>query len=217
MLFRSWDGSNLQVQGTINIQGGNAATTSSLNSATASLLTTINTTSQSLSESLAPNIFTDSTGQIRRPPSVLVNSSNGLFLGSSYLGYYSGSDWKTYMDNNGQFFLTGSATNYLKWSGSTLTISGDINIVGGNGNAATTTYTNNAQSLAVASASLYSSNAATSASNAYSSASAYSASAYSVANTLDSKIFTDANGKLNKTPTTASVGGLYLGSSYLGF
>ena len=137
--FLAWDGSNLQVQGTINIQGGNAATTASLNSATASLLSTINTTSQSLSASLAPNIFTDSNGQVQRPPSVLVGSSQGLFLGSTNLGYYSGSSWQTYMANNGNFYLGGNA-GALQWNAATnqLTISGSIQVLGGN--AATQTY-----------------------------------------------------------------------------
>ena len=53
-------------------------------------------------------------------------------MDSTNLGYYSGSEWKTYMANNGNFYLTGSETNYLAWDGTSLTISGNINIVGGN-------------------------------------------------------------------------------------
>ena len=131
--FLAWNSSlgTLQVQGVINIQGGNAATTSSVSSS-------INSATSSLSQSLAPNIFTSTTGLINRPPVVLVGGTSGLYLGSSYLGYYDGSDWKTYMANNGNFYLSGPGTNSLSWINGALTINGVINITGGN--AATQTY-----------------------------------------------------------------------------
>ena len=127
----------------------------------------------SLSTSLAPNIFTDSTGQIVRPPTVLVNSSNGLFIGSDHLGFYSGSGWKTYMANNGNFYLNGPGTDSLSWVNGVLTINGAINITGGNAakDSDAQTYAARAvtsgslsASAAVDSASLYSANAAASAS-----------------------------------------------------
>ena len=63
--FLAWDGSNLQVQGTINIQGGNAVTTSSLNTSASALLASsslyASVSASAVSNSLAPNIFTDST------------------------------------------------------------------------------------------------------------------------------------------------------------
>ena len=83
----------------------------------------------STSASVALDIFTDSTGKIQKPASL---SGEGLFMDSTNLGYYSGSEWKTYMANNGNFYLTGSETNYLAWDGSSLTISGNINVLGGN-------------------------------------------------------------------------------------
>ena len=131
--FLAWSSKlqRLQVQGDINIQGGNAATTSSVTTA-------VNNGTASLSSSLAPNIFTSTTGLINRPPSVLVGSTSGLYLGSSNLGYYDGSDWKTYMANNGNFYLSGPGTNSLSWVNGALTINGVINITGGN--AATQTY-----------------------------------------------------------------------------
>tara|TARA_B110000902_G_scaffold76241_1_gene90630 strand:+ start:6388 stop:15912 length:9525 start_codon:yes stop_codon:yes gene_type:complete len=89
----------------------------------------INATSSSLSSSLAPNIFTDSTGKITRTPNT---SSAGLYLGDTNLGFYSGSEWKTYMSNQGNFYLTGSDGNYLAWDGTSLNIAGSINITGGN-------------------------------------------------------------------------------------
>jgi hypothetical protein len=230
--FLAWSSQlgTLQVQGVINIQGGNAATTSSLNSATSSLLGSINSATASLSSSLAPNIFTDSTGKINRPPTVLVNSSQGLFLGSTNLGYYSGSDWKTYMADNGNFYLSGAGSDSLTWAGGVLSINGAINITGGN--AATTTNVSNA----VTSGSLFASNAVTSGSNAATNAatSGSSAAARAVtsgslfaanaaasaslsASAVDDKVFTNALGRITKAPTSGSTAGLYLGSTNLGY
>lgn len=188
--FLAWASSlgTLQVQGQINIQEGGITNAATKAGVTAS----VGAATSSLSNSLAPNIFTNANGLINRPPSTLVGVPAGLYLSPSYLGYYTGSNWNTYMGNDGKFFLTGSASNYLKWDGTTLTIQGSINITGGNG--ATTTDT---------------ANAALSASN-------YSASAASFANSLDSRIFTNSSGLVNKTPST-STSGLYLGSTYLGY
>ena len=89
----------------------------------------INATSSSLSGSIALNLFTDATGKIVRPPNA---SDTGLYLGDSNLGFYDNGEWKTYMANNGNFFLTGSASNYLYWDGTDLNIAGAINITSGN-------------------------------------------------------------------------------------
>ena len=128
--FLAWNAASatLQIQGAINIQGGNAATTSSLNNATSSLLNSINSATQSLSSSLYNSIFTNQNGQINKPPSVLVGSPSGLYLGSTYLGYYNGTDWKTYMSSTGNFYLSGTGTNGLTWNGSTLSIRGTIKV-----------------------------------------------------------------------------------------
>jgi hypothetical protein len=139
--FLAWSSKlqRLQIQGDINIQGGNAATTSSVTTA-------VGSATASLSQSLSPNIFTSTTGLINRPPTVLVGGTSGLYLGSSYLGYYDGSDWKTYMQNNGNFYLSGPGTNSLSWVNGVLTINGAITIIGGN--AATTTYASDVASTA---------------------------------------------------------------------
>ena len=43
------------------------------------------------------------------------------------MGFYDTDQWKAYIDNSGQFFLTGSnANNYLRWNGTTLQIGGEI-------------------------------------------------------------------------------------------
>jgi hypothetical protein len=55
-------------------------------------------------------------------------TSSGLYLGSVNMGYYNhtASEWRTYMDYNGNFYLRGSGTNALTWNGSTLAVSGAI-------------------------------------------------------------------------------------------
>lgn len=61
------------------------------------------------------------------PASVAGPGAAGLYLGSDYLGYYSGIAWKTYMQNNGNFYLSGTGTHGLTWDGTTLNIRGSIN------------------------------------------------------------------------------------------
>ena len=45
-------------------------------------------------------------------------SSAGLYLTASYMGYYSGSVWKTYMDSSGNFRYAYDANNYLEYNAS---------------------------------------------------------------------------------------------------
>ena len=194
----AWNASSatLQINGSINIQGGNAATTSSVATAAANAVTSGSNSATAVSNSLAPNIFTDSTGKINRPPTVLVNTSEGLFLGSTNLGYYSGSTWKTYMANNGNFYLTSSVAGggFMAWDATTanLAIAGDITILGGD--AATKTFANTAASVSASTA------------------------ATNVSNSLAPNIFTDSTGKVVRPPVnSASNYGLYLGSDHLGF
>ena len=143
--FLAWDAADatLQIQGSINITGGNGATTSSVTTA-------VNNGTASLSASLAPSIFTDSSGKIRRPPTI-TPATSGLYIGSTNMGYYNGSAWKTYMSDTGNFYLDG-ATGSLSWVAATdtLEINGVINVLGGN--AATQTYANGAASSAASSA-----------------------------------------------------------------
>jgi len=63
----------------------------------------------------------------------------GLYLTSSYLGYYDGtspynaSGWKAFISSTGDFGFDGDANNYISWDGNTLEIAGDIVIKGGSG------------------------------------------------------------------------------------
>jgi hypothetical protein len=217
--YLAWDSlaATLEIKGVINITGGDAATTSSVTTA-------VNSGTASLSSSLAPNIFTDSTGKVVRPPTNTA-ANFGLYLGSSNLGFYSGSTWRTYMDNTGQFFLTGSNSNYLKWNGSTLTIAGSIDITGGSAQtqittAQTTANTATASAIAAGQAATTAATAANYAlvnANTASIQVARDAAGWALINANTASIFTNASGLINKTPTTGSTSGLYLGQEYMGY
>jgi hypothetical protein len=109
--------SQLTVAGNIIVQGGNAPTTSSVSSS-------INTATSSLSASLEQRIFTDTNGRLIKPP--VEAATSGLYIGNTYMGYYNGSAWRTYMDNTGKFFLTGTGASSLTWDGTSLTITGSV-------------------------------------------------------------------------------------------
>lgn len=207
--FLAWDSSTatLQIQGAINIQGGNAATTTALSSSLNAVSGAINSATSSLSTSVATTTFTTATGLIAKPPTVLVGSTSGLYLGSTNLGYYNGSDWKTYMANNGNFYLSGPGSDSLTWAGGVLTINGAINITGGNVQSSLSNINATTSSLNSATSSLNSS-----VSNINSSITNIN----SATSSLDSRIFTNSSGLVNKTPS-ASTSGLYLGSTFLGY
>ena len=56
----------------------------------------------------------------------------GLYLTATYMGYYNATVWKTYMDNTGKFFLSGTA-GYLNWDpvADTLSLKGAITATSG--------------------------------------------------------------------------------------
>jgi len=110
------------------------------------------------------------------------------------------------------FSIGNSAGNYMAWNGTNLTISGNITVTGGN--AATQTYASNAAGTAENNAKGYADGVASSAQAAAIAAAALDAT--SKANTVDAKVFTDANGKITKAPTTNS-SGLFLGQTNMGY
>ena len=57
----------------------------------------------------------------------------GLYLGSDYMGYYNGSNWRTYMQSNGNFYLAGTGAHGLTWASNQLNIVGAITIQSGTG------------------------------------------------------------------------------------
>lgn len=59
------------------------------------------------------------------PATAAAPSGAGLYLASDYMGYYSGSAWKTYMDSSGNFKFAGnSASNYIQWTASSNKLQG---------------------------------------------------------------------------------------------
>jgi hypothetical protein len=196
------------ISGTIsNVSSSVSGTISNVSQSASSSLSLV---SQSVSKSIASissstattftdvnsRIFTDATGLVNKAPS---NGAAGLYLGQSYLGYHNGdglvTGWKTYMANNGNFFLTSSlaAGGYMAWDSAagTLEIKGAINITGGQ-------------------AKTDISNAANAASYALANANTASIT------TTNNKIFTDAAGLVNKTATPVG-SGLYMDSTHLGY
>lgn len=119
----SYSAGVLSVTGQINIEaGGNAASTTD---ATNAVLSGSNAATNAATSASAVDakVFTDSTGKLSKTPSA---TASGLYLGSTYLGYYNGTDWKTYMSDTGNFYLSGTGTNSLTWNGSALSINGSL-------------------------------------------------------------------------------------------
>jgi len=54
-------------------------------------------------------------------------STAGLYMGSNNLGYHDGTNYKSYMDNSGNFYL-GGTSGALQWNGTSLSIAGSITI-----------------------------------------------------------------------------------------
>lgn len=94
-----WDGSSLSLVGSINI----------------SSLSTLATVATSGSYDSLSNVpINRATGAITTAPSP---SGSGIFIGSTYMGYYASSAWKTYIDNSGNFKMVGGSDT-LQWNGS---------------------------------------------------------------------------------------------------
>jgi hypothetical protein len=117
------------------IAAGQAATTAAaaanyalVNANTASISAARDAAGFALINANTASIFTDTSGRVNRAPST---GTAGLYLGNEYMGYHNGngltSGWKTYMQNNGNFFLNGTA-GFLSWNAGTdtLAIKGDV-------------------------------------------------------------------------------------------
>lgn len=82
-----------------------------------------------------------SSNLLNIPATLQTPSSAGLYLSSTYLGYYSGSVWNAYIDNGGNFYFKGDANSSIDWNittPSTLTIKGKV--VAGTGSSIATSY-----------------------------------------------------------------------------
>jgi hypothetical protein len=200
----SWSGTALSLTGEVIITSGTTKTAIDNAASAASTAQTTADTANAAAIAVDGKVFTDSTGKLSKTPSL---TSSGLYLGSTFLGYYNGSAWKTYMANNGNFFLSGTGDNGLSWNGTTLNITGEVVITSGT----TKTAIDNAASAA-SNAQGTANSAATAASNAQGTANSANATAIAV----DGKVFTDSTGKLSRTPSLTS-SGLFLGSEFLGY
>jgi hypothetical protein len=60
-------------------------------------------------------------------------ASLGINVTDSYMGYYDGSVFQSYIDNNGNFQFRGDDDNYINWNGIGLNIKGTLTITGGSG------------------------------------------------------------------------------------
>jgi hypothetical protein len=130
--FLRWDGETLDIAGNINITGGDTFDnlqnlSSSLNTVSSSVNTvssSLNSLSSSVSQITGSTPIVDAFGKITFAPAP---AGDGLFLTSTRLGFYGGGSWKTYMDNTGQFYLTGSGgSSGLSWDGTDLSVDGTI-------------------------------------------------------------------------------------------
>lgn len=155
--YIAWNGSTLTVAGTVVISGSfsgiNYAGASTPGGAATNLvnqgaLATANSADWATQVASRPTELTDgriataiAAGglvQSRVDPGVNWGSNPGagyagLLLGADYMGYWTGSAWKSYLDSSGRFYLNaGAGSNFLAWDGSTLTVSGTITVVGGN-------------------------------------------------------------------------------------
>ena len=133
-----WDGSTLDIKGAITLTSGQGLESSlgELNTATGSLNTAvsnaqsgvnaINSTSSSLENPLTYAFGGDAFELATN------TAAEGLNLTSQYMGYHDGSDFTTYMDSGGDFYL-GGTSGALTWDASEakLTVTGTINITGG--------------------------------------------------------------------------------------
>lgn len=172
------------------------------------------------------SVVSPGSGLIHRPTTP---TGTGLFLSKENLGHYDSGEWKTYMSSSGAFYLTGSASNYLQWDGSSLTIRGDITIASGETadqlsalNSYTSSNDSSISNLNSTTSSLQTSasNAAQSASNAQDGVDGINATTSALENPTSYDFGpggSNSTFRLDTTPATPNVSGLYLGSSNLGY
>ena len=234
----SYDGTNLSVNGSITVTGGNAATdanallysqraaaSASISASAAQSNAASDATSkanaaynnataqlQSLADGGYSGSFIGSTtiyspnigGQNGYISNILRVGQNGITLDGGNKKIYVGTG--TYANANTPFYFASGSTNIfslgnkLSWNGTTLSISGDITVTGGN--AATTTDVSNAQTTA--------DNAATAASNAQTTANG-KISAGGAASDVNSNTTNISGGKI-RTGIIESTGYDYPGS-----
>ena len=187
--------------------------------ATSATITGHITLTNSISSSNISDVSAYTTNQDKQKLSTLVGDSptgSGLFMTSSYLGYYQNSEWTSYLGSNGDFFLAkdngAGGTGGLSWDSSegNLTISGSITVLGGNAETTTGSQTK-ATAAQVAAISAAAGDATTKADAAEASAEAAS---LSKATYLSSGVTTIDGG--NITADTVTAGAILVNAALIG-
>jgi len=149
--YISWNGASLIVKGNINITGGSGISnlsdagalatkdTANLDSDVVDGSTYKRTTAnEKTGAGRAYNALDNNnalTTKVLPGSNIGTPSGSGLFLGADYLGYYSGSEWKAFIDSAGKFTFKGDSDNYISWDGSNFIVKGNIYNTGGEINA----------------------------------------------------------------------------------
>jgi hypothetical protein len=134
--YLAWNGTELTVSGTINIVAGSGY--ANLTDRPTGLQDLDPTASTKLSGIQANATYGAVWGtNVSNIPARFLEAPNGsgLFLTPTHMGFYNGGTWKTYMDDSGNFYLTGTGQHGLTWNAgtNTLTVTGNIVIKGGSG------------------------------------------------------------------------------------
>ncbi len=126
-----WNGTTLSINGNITISGGSgiANLTDANQDNIADGATYKRVTSTEKTGAGRAYTGLDASNRLITaviPATSITPSGAGLYLGSNYMGYYSGTAWKTYMDNTGILACSGTSAS-LTWNPTTDTLS----VIGG--------------------------------------------------------------------------------------
>ena len=117
--YLRWNGEDLEIAGTIQVTGGNAATSEGVSGSFST-----NSSTASLENPSSYAFGPEASFPLEALP--VTPSTPGLYLGSDYLGYHDGVDWSAFLDDNGNFYLGGNEGGALKFTQAT----GNLNVTG---------------------------------------------------------------------------------------
>ena len=139
--FISWNGTALDIRGNLLLTDG-TTTSAYADARKAEAISAANTFTTNQLVNYVPTGGAHDDVFNNPPPT----SGSGLAITSSYIGFYNAVNygpavggqaadiWRTYADNTGNFFLSGTGDHGLSWNNNTLTITGAINIINTEGN-----------------------------------------------------------------------------------
>ena len=119
-----WNGSTLTVRGAIVVQSGSSGYGNLSDKPTS--LSGINSTEGTKLSGIASGATVGATwgSNLNGVPPRFGDSPTGgvagLYMTASNMGYWDGSNWKTWMSSGGQFYFGGSTGASLRWSGTAL-------------------------------------------------------------------------------------------------